>query len=171
MAPNPAKPDTLATAAPGNDGTGKALTAAETRDLRRLAGLMVPASSDYGVPGADDDAIFADIVRSLGRDRDAVRQALATLREVAGGDFADLDPAKAEAAATTLLERRGAVTTALGRAVLQCYYRDDRVMRALGLEPRAPFPKGHTLEAGDWSLLDAVRHRPRMWRDVDGRGA
>ena len=37
---------------------------------------MVPASAEYGVPGADDEAIFADIVRSLGRDRDAVRNAL-----------------------------------------------------------------------------------------------
>ena len=64
-----------------------------------------------------------------------------------------------------LLRREGPVITALGRAVLQCYYRDDRVLRSLGLELRAPFPKGYTLEQGDWSLLDAVRGRPRMWRD------
>ena len=54
--------------------------------------------------------------------------------------------------------------------MLQCYYRDDRVMRALGLDPRPPYPKGRVLEQGDWSLLDAVRGRPRMWRDVDGLG-
>jgi hypothetical protein len=53
---------------------------------------------------------------------------------------------------------------------LQCYYRDDRVMRALGLEPRAPFPRGHGLEQGEWALLDAVRNRPPMWRDVTGSG-
>ena len=88
--------------------------------------------------------------------------------ETAGGDFADLDEAKADAAAMTLLAREGPVATALGRAVLQCYYRDDRVMRALGLEPRPPYPKGHVLEQGDWSRLDAVRGRPRMWRDIDG---
>jgi hypothetical protein len=147
------------------------LTPAEQRDLRRLAGFMVPASTGYGVPGADDDAIFADIVRSLGRDRDHVRTALAMLHEIAGGDFAGTDDAQAEAAAMTLLGRGDTVITALGRAVLQCYYRDDRVFRALGLEPRAPYPQGHVLEQGDWSLLDAVRDRPRMWRDVDGRGA
>ena len=60
--------------------------------------------------------------------------------------------------------------TAFGRAVLQCYYRDDRVLRALGIEPQAPFPKGRALEPGDWSLLEAVRSRPRMWRDVDDAG-
>ena len=26
------------------------------------------------------------------------------------------------------------------------------------------------LEQGEWSLLGAVRDRPRMWRDVDGGG-
>jgi hypothetical protein len=40
----------------------------------------------------------------------------------------------------------------------------------LGREPRAPFPQGHVLEQGEWSLLDAVRSRPPMWRDVDGSG-
>ena len=146
------------------------LTPAERRDLRRLAGFMVPASAEYGVPGADDERIFADIVGSLGRDRNDVRGALALLRGIAGGDFTSLDEATAERAATALLGRDGAMITALGRAVLQCYYRDDRVFRALGIEPRAPYPEGRELEQGDWSLLDAVRGRSRLWRDVDGPG-
>jgi hypothetical protein len=33
------------------------------------------------------------------------------------------------------------------------------VLRSLGLELRAPFPKGYALEQGDWSLLDPVRAR------------
>jgi len=155
---------------PAIDDPGAELTAAELRDLRRLAGFMVPASAEYGVPGADDEAIFADIVRSLGRDRSAVRNTLAMLREIAGGDFTELDETRAEAAAMTLLSHEGPEMTALGRAVLQCYYRDDRVFRALGIELRAPYPKGRVLEQGDWSLLEAVRSRPRLWRDVDGTG-
>jgi hypothetical protein len=153
------------------DDGDSGLTASELRDFRRLAGIMVPASAEYGVPGADDAAIFADIVRSLGRDRNDVRKALAQLRELAGEDFGTLEASTAEAAATALLEREGAEIMALGRALLQCYYRDDRVVRSLGLEPRAPYPKGHVLEQGDWSLLDAVRGRPRMWRDVEGGGS
>jgi hypothetical protein len=152
----------------GNDDCE--LTASELRNFRRLAGIMLPACAEYGVPGADDAAIFADIMRSLGRDRNDVRKALAQLRALAGEDFDTLEASTAEAVATALLGRDGAEIMALGRAVLQCYYRDDRVVRSLGLEPRAPYPKGHVLEQGDWSLLDAVRGRPRMWRDVEGRG-
>lgn len=142
----------------------------ELRNLRRLAGLMVPADAGYGVPGADDETIFADIGRSLGRDAPAVRTALTMLQEIAGDDFCDLDAEKAEAAAMVLLGRDDPVVTALGRAVLQCYYRDDRVLRNLGIEPQAPFPKGRALEQGDWSLLEAVRGRPPMWRDDRGGG-
>ena len=67
------------------------LTTRELRNLRRLAGFMVPADAAYGVPGADDETIFADIVRSLGRDAQAVRTALVMLREIAGEDFCSMD--------------------------------------------------------------------------------
>src|SRR3954471_15199034 len=99
-------------------GTG--LSETERRELRRLAGFMVPASAEYGVPGADDETIFADIVGSLGRDEDDIRNALAMLRDMSDGEFADLDEAKAEATAMLLLSQEGPVLTALGRAVLQC---------------------------------------------------
>ena len=40
----------------------------------------------------------------------------------------------------------------------------DRVLRSLGLDLRAPFPQGYTLEQGDWSLLDPVKARPAVLR-------
>lgn len=142
------------------------LTAAESRDLRCLAGRMIPASGTFAIPGADDEVIFADILHSLGRDLADVRQALAELATQTGGAFAELDDARAQAEAETFWTRASPAMTVLGRTILQCYYRDDRVVRSLGLEPRPPFPKGHTLVQGDWSLLDPVRARARMWRDA-----
>jgi hypothetical protein len=93
-----------------------------------------------------------------------VREALDELARLAGAPLAGLDPAWREAAALELRAKGGAAVAALTRVVLQCYYRDDRVVRSLGLEPRPPYPKGHVLEQGDWSLLDPVRARPPMWR-------
>jgi hypothetical protein len=147
------------------------LSTRELRDLRRLAAFMVPADVAYGVPGADDEIIFADIVRSLGRDAQAVHSALQMLQEIAGEDLDSLNAEKAETVMQTLLSRDDPVVKALGRAVLQCYYRDDRVLHGLGIEPLAPFPKGRLLEQGDWSLLDAVRGRPQLWRDDRERKA
>jgi hypothetical protein len=142
------------------------VTAEQARDLRALAGAIIPPSSIYGVPGADDELIFNDILESLERDRDDICRALAHLAALAGGAFADLGPKRRTEVAAIFREAGGAPLAALVRVVLLCYYRDDRVMRSLGQEPRAPFPKGHLVEQGDWSLLDPVRARPRMYRPV-----
>ena len=142
------------------------LSPAETRDFRLIAGIMIPASEAFGVPGADDATIFADIVKSVGRDIAHVKTALARLSSLAGGAFAEQSEAKRDAAAQAFLEQDSPEVVTLGRTILQGYYRDDRVVRSLGLEPRPPFPKGHTLEQGDWSLLDPVKKRPKMWRDA-----
>jgi hypothetical protein len=91
---------------------------------------------------------------------------LGNLADLAGGSFGDLDAAGRERVVAAFRARGGATVTTLSRVILQCYYRDDRVLHSLGLEPRAPFPKGHTLEQGDWSLLDPVRARPKLWRDA-----
>jgi len=125
---------------------------------------MIPTSAEFDVPGADDPVIQADIVATLGRDTALVREALDQLARLAGQALADLDPARREAVAVELRASGGDAVMTLTRVVLQCYYRDDRVVRSLGLEPRPPYPKGHVLEDGDWSLLDPVRARPPMWR-------
>jgi hypothetical protein len=140
------------------------LTLAQRDDLRAIAGVMIPASAEFDVPGADDPAIQADIVATLGRDAGLVREALDELARLTEQPLASLDPARREAVAAELRAKGGEPVMTLTRVVMQCYYRDDRVVRSLGLEPRPPYPKGHVLEDGDWSLLDPVRGRPPMWR-------
>ena len=143
------------------------LNADQIRDLRALAAIIIPPSSVYDVPGADDEKIFSDILRSLERDRDDIARALLHLAAIGGCAFADLEPERRTEVANAFREKGGAALAALVRLVLLCYYRDDRVMRSLGQEPRAPFPLGHVVEQGDWSLLDPVRARPPMYRTVD----
>jgi hypothetical protein len=143
-----------------------ALTADEIRSLRCVATMMIPPGTKHDVPGAGDDTIFADILANIGRDAALLKQALQYLDAYGGGPFADLDPARRQAAATALQDAAGPPLAALTRVVVQCYYRDDRVMRSLGMEPRPPFPKGFTVGQGDWSLLDPVRARPPFYRRV-----
>jgi hypothetical protein len=140
------------------------LTPAQRDDLRAVAAMIIPASSEYDVPGADDAAIQADIIATLGRDTNMVCVALDHLARLAGKPFAQLDTASREAVAKEFRTAGGAPAATLTRVVLQCYYRDDRVLRSLGHELRAPFPIGYPLEQGDWSLLDPVKKRPSMWR-------
>jgi hypothetical protein len=140
------------------------LTQAQRDDLRTIAGMIIPASAEFDVPGADDSEIQTDIVATLGRDAGLLREALDELARLAGSPLAGLDPDRREVVVMELRAKGGAAVATLTRVVLQCYYRDDRVVRSLGLEPRPPYPRGHVLEGGDWSLLDPVRVRPPMWR-------
>jgi hypothetical protein len=137
-----------------------ALTPAQENDLRTVAGMMIPASDEYKVPGADDPAIQADIVATLGRETERVRAALDHLARLAGKPLADLDAAGRDKVVQEFRATGGVPAATLSRVILQCYYRDDRVLRSLGLELRAPFPQGYVLEQGDWALLDPVKTKP-----------
>lgn len=140
------------------------LTRTQRDDLRTVAGMIVPVSDEYKVPGADDPVIQADILATLGRDTKLVTAALDHLARLAGQPLTELDAARRDAVAQEFRKHGGAAAATLVRVVLQCYYRDDRVLRSLGLELRAPFPKGHVLPDGDWSLLDPVKARSGMLR-------
>jgi hypothetical protein len=142
----------------------KSLTSAQRDDLRVIAGMMIPPSDEYKVPGADDEAIQGDILATLGRDTKMVAAALDQIAKLAGKPLAALDESKRWALVTEFRANGGAPAATLARVILQCYYRDDRVLRSLGQELRAPFPKGHVLPEGDWSLLDPVKARPRSLR-------
>ena len=143
------------------------LSPAQRRTLRAAAALVIPASAEFGgVPGADDESIAADIERTLGRDRPAVMLALEKLDAAAGGPLADQAAAQRDSAGRWLREHEPLLATTFAGLVAACYYRDDRVMRSLGLEPRPPFPQGFEVEQGDYaSLLEPVRARGRLWRD------
>ena len=142
------------------------LTSAHRDDLRSVAAMIVPASEEYKVPGADDPAIQADMLATLGRDTALVARALDHLARLAGQPLAELDTAKRDGVANEFRATGGAAAATLVRVVLQCYYRDDRVLRSLGIELRAPFPKGHVLPDGDWSILDPVKARGGSLRRV-----
>jgi hypothetical protein len=139
--------------------SAETLNPAQRDDLRTIAAMIIPESAEYRVPGADDTRIQADILATLGRDAKQVADALDHLARLAGMPLEKLDPSRRDAIAKEFRESGGAPAATLVRVVLQCYYRDDRVLRSLGLELRPPFPKGHVLPDGDWSLLDPVKAR------------
>jgi len=102
------------------------LTPIQRDDLHPIAGRIIPASVEYDVPGADDPAIQADILATLGRDAGHAREAVALELRTKGG------------AAVATLTR-----------VVRCNVtnRDDRVVRSLKLEPRLPLACGRTASA------------------------
>ena len=121
----------------------------EIEALTHVAGMIIPPSEAFSIPGADDPAIMADILVSAGRIEDTVRSALIAFAEVGDTSFQQSHPAEA---------------TVLQTIVASCYYRDARVLTSLGREPQPPMPQGFEVQTGDFSLLDPVRARGAIWR-------
>lgn len=142
--------------------TAHHLSDAELADLRAIAGAMIPASDAHGVPGADDDRIFGDIAADAGAQAKALRRFIVTI----GGGTGTLGELAPNVVAARVLAADDSDARNYYVLVLKHYYSDDRVMAALGLEPRAPFPRGYPLEEADPSLLDPVKARMPFWRPV-----
>ncbi len=138
--------------------------------LRVVVGLMIPESHEYQVPGADDEKIFNDIAGSIGDEAEILKRGLDNLEELAQEAFnCRLVNAASEDLPGLMATFKSAdreFIKALTSLVASCYYRDDRVMKSLGMERRPPFPNGFEVEQGDWSLLDPVRARGKLYRDV-----
>lgn len=140
------------------------LTRDQRQALKILAGLMIPASAEYQLPSADDDLIFADILQTVIPEHKVASLVVGLLNDLAGGNFAILGEPDTRQAAQCFRTSGSPLVGFVHALVAQCYYRDDRVMRSLDMEARAPFPEGFDVDEGDWSLLDPVRARNRMYR-------
>jgi len=144
---------------------------ADARDaLRILVQMMIPPSEEHAVPGAGDDAIFADILATARAHQPVIAGIMQTLNEIsnnlANAKFIALPEDDRLQVTAELRREHPLLVSALVAITAQCYYRDDRVMQSLGMEARPPYPLGFTLEQGDWSLLDPVRKREKFYRVV-----
>ena len=146
----------------------KPLSEDDIKMLRVLAEDMIPKSEEYGVPGAGEELIFKDILSEVRRELSLVDKELCDLSEIAeqmfGAIYQTLGDNNRHRVSTKFLD--STKQAVISRIVLQCYYRDDRVMRSLGREPRPPFPLGYAIEASDWSLLEGVKKKGRTYRST-----
>ena len=149
--------------------TDSPLSEGDTRALAMLAGMMIPASESHNVPAADDDLILSDILGTARQHAELLEAGLAGLEaraQEAGGTFTELDADQRQSLAQQTQASDPSFYRVLVSITVQCYYRDARVMESLGMEARPPFPKGFEVPEGDWSLLDPVRDRGRIWREA-----
>ena len=139
--------------------------------LTALAAMIIPASAEYSVPGADDPAIVDNILEDASRRPEQLSSALAALETVAqeqqGNAFADLSDEQRQTVTAAYRDAHAGHANLVANLTVQGYYRDDRVMQSIGLDPRPPHPLGYEVEQGDWSLLDPVREKEAFYRPVE----
>jgi hypothetical protein len=132
---------------------------------RRVIALIVEATIGpdelRNLPGASDPLILAIILEKAEHFAARLKAGIDLLQ-------AELDPLALPA--PDLLQkldsdvRFRSLSRILTIIVMQSYYQDPRVLEASGLSTRPPFPLGHEVESGDWSLLDPVKQRDPFYR-------
>ena len=141
-----------------------ALTADQRGTLASLLDELLPPREDVRLPGAGAlglaDAVDA---ASLGS---PLRPAFsAELARLSAAGFAALSKAEKRERLEALAKQSQALFQLLLRHAYGAYYTHPSVVAALGLPARPPFPEGYAVPATDFSLLDPVRGRTKLYRD------
>jgi hypothetical protein len=134
--------------------------------------LLIPPSADGRLPGAGALGLaryVEELLVTTPGPRPLVAQGLAALEAgvAARGarGFTGLPRGAQRALLDEVAQALPGFAPTLLFLVMTGYYREPRVLAALGLENRPPFPKGHAVADSDFSLLDAVRRRGRRYRE------
>ena len=136
--------------------------------LRHVAGILIPASEEYNVPGADDETIFTRLLVLATERAESIKAGIEALDALARARYDKAFP-ELDAAQQASLLRDEANSRFLGQ-MIHCtatsYYEDGRVLASIDLKSTPPFPGGHEIEQGDWSLLNPVKARAPFYRST-----
>ena len=148
------------------------MTGVDERTLASVLDEIIPPSDDGKLPGAGALGVAAHIAQAIERAPEleltiapGLTAANALANERHGRRFAELAREQKLAVLTALDSAQPAFVPTLTFHAYIGYYQHPRVIAALGLEPRPPHPQGYTMEPNDLTLLDAVRQRPKLYRE------
>ena len=151
-------------------GSDNPMSAAERATFEIVVDMIVPASADGRKPSAAEVGVLDFIREREPRDLAAIARDIGRLdvaaRDRHGAAFTDLDAASRQAVVDAMRADDAAFLRILAMHTVTCYYQDDRVLAAIGLEARPPFPEGYDVVAGDTDLLEPVRRRGNLVRDA-----
>ena len=144
-------------------------SAEQEQVMAAIIDAIVPPSDDGRLPGAAALDLVPHVERSVRQSpmlRPVIDYGLSAIAQLAAArspsGIAGLSAADWAAVLREFTANDDFFLPAFLFLVYGGYYQHDRVVTALGLEPRAPHPKGYEMAGDDWSLLDPVRRRPRF---------
>lgn len=152
-----------------------ALAPEQARALVAVLDALLPRSGDGRLPAAGELGLLGRIEDAMRKAPDlahALREGLAGLDDLAqrreSGGFAALPAHAREPVLRELALQQPGFLPGLLFHTFAAYYQHPRVLAGLGLEPRAPFPKGYAMEPSDLDgLLAPVRRRGPLYRTPD----
>lgn len=148
----------------------QAFSAALHATLDALQDLLIPASRDGRMPSARSLGLYADLTGLTPEDVEVFSAGLTQVEAQAQATHGLLFAQLPAAAAMTIVEEMRAQRSEFIQTFMLLttarYLQNAAVMPLNGLEARPNWPKGHAVAEGDWSLIEVVRARPKLYREV-----
>lgn len=148
---------------------GSQLLEGQLNTINAVIAMIIPASEDGQMPGAGELNIVTDIINDNDGSLSQIVDDVDYLNEMSNKHHQKCFDMIGESAREQLIgqlkQSRVGFMQVLANKCAIYYYQHDRVLIALGLEPRSPFPEGNVVPGGDLSLLDPVRQRAPMYRE------
>ena len=150
----------------------EALSAKDVATLKVVLDAILPADTVRNMPSAGEDDIADKIAGEIRAERvGLVKAGLAGLVERArskhGAALEELESAQVVDLYTECESSNSTFYQTLSAVAIQRYYQNPKVMVGLGMDPRPPYPKGFEVPRGDFSLLDQVKKRDKIYRPTE----
>ena len=154
-----------------NPAATSALDSGQRSLLAALLDELVPPRAEVDLPGAGALGLAEAVARAAAERpglapvlTDALGRLTALVQGRGASSLSELAPDARRAALEELAAQAPGCLPALCFLTYAEYYRDPRVLEALGHPPRAPYPLGYEVPPTDFSLLDPVRRRAPFFR-------
>lgn len=134
----------------------------QTRTLVNVLDTLIPANGPRGMPAAGQVGVAEHVLRAA----DLLPVFTAGLSLLVDAGFDALDSAQRVNALNEVASGEPAFLPALLFKAYEGYYQNPATLEALGLPPRPPHPLGYPVEENDLSLLEPVRGREKLYREV-----
>jgi hypothetical protein len=140
----------------------------QERTTGALLNLIIPPSDDGRMPGAADVGFLSYLYKEnlVSWIREGLINIIEESHNLYNQEFSALSLSEQRQLIDRLRRRHFRFFSQLATEVMKCYYQNDHVLKAIGLEPRPPFPIGHLVEDGDFTLLEPVYERGKIYRDA-----
>lgn len=139
----------------------------QKKTLNTLLNLIIPPSNDGKMPSAADVGFFdyLDSNKQMPWLQEGLQKIVVESHNKYGKEFSALNGSEQTQLIDDLKRNFLQFFNRLTIQIIQCYYQNDDVLKAIGIKTHPPFPNGHLLEEGDLTLLEAVYLRGKIYRD------
>ena len=135
--------------------------------LSIIVEMIIPKSEEHDMPSGNDVLFHKYIIENeLGKSiKENFNMIFEQAKEVFQKDFSELSMDERNELINQRRKKQRRFFNDFAKHLFQCYYTNSSVQQAIGLTGKAPFPEGFFMKESDFSHLESVYNRGKIYID------